>query len=80
MSVIEIRKGLRRLDFARGQPVSEHTHVLVEFEVGNQLALDQLVKINLGIRDGVARELQGRPVLVDEKTRQGALLRVSTRR
>jgi hypothetical protein len=68
MAVIEIRKGLRRLDFTPNQdaPSSQaNTHVLVEFEVGNQLADDQLVRINLGLRDGVIRELKGRPVLVN---------------
>jgi hypothetical protein len=67
MAVIEIRKGLRRLDFTPNPeaPTEKgNTHVLVEFEVGNQFAEDQLVRINLGLRDGVTRELKGRPVLV----------------
>jgi hypothetical protein len=42
--------------------------VLVEFEVPAQLAADQLVLINLGLHDGVKRELQGRPRLVTPPT------------
>jgi len=64
---IEIRKGLRKLHFARQDtPYVEEprTHVLVEFEVSTQFAEGQLVSINLGLRNGVARELKGRPVLV----------------
>jgi hypothetical protein len=67
MPQIEIRKGLRKLEFAARtkQPADEGgTHVLVEFEVGTQLAEGQLVSINLGLHNGVARELKGRPVLV----------------
>jgi hypothetical protein len=64
---IEIRKGLRKLHFARQDAPQAHeprTHVLVEFEVATQFADGQLVSINLGLRNGVARELKGRPVLV----------------
>jgi hypothetical protein len=64
---IEIRKGLRKLDFApRSASTSDEagTHVLVEFEVATRFSEGQLVSINLGLRDGVARELKGRPVLL----------------
>jgi hypothetical protein len=68
MSITEIRKGLRRLDFIPNEdsPANQSgTHVIVEFEVGDQLARDQLVRINLGLRDGVTRELTGAPQLVN---------------
>jgi hypothetical protein len=68
MSITEIRRGLRRLDFIPNEDSrTDHhgTHVIVEFEVGAQLARDQLVRINLGLRDGVTRELTGAPHLVD---------------
>ena len=71
MAILEIRKGLRKLDFtpkddAAASPAG--THVLVEFEVPAQLSADQLVLINLGLRDGVRRELQGRPRLIKESS------------
>ncbi len=73
MAILEIRKGLRRLNFtprddAKASPA--RTHVLVEFEVTAQLAADQLVLINLGLRDGVRRELQGRPRLITQAAGQ----------
>ena len=69
MKVLEIRKGLRKLNFTPKEDAAASqagTHVLVEFEVPAQLAADQLVLINLGLRDGVRRELQGRPRLIAE--------------
>jgi hypothetical protein len=71
MDIMEIRTGLRRIDFTArtdgesGQPA---TAVLVEFEVPARLAGDQRVMINLGVRDGVRRELQGRPRIVTPAT------------
>ena len=69
MAILEIRKGLRRLNFTPKNDATASqagTHVVVEFEVTAQLAADQLVLINLGLRDGVQRELQGRPRLIAE--------------
>jgi hypothetical protein len=70
MSITEIRKGLRRLDFTPNESAPAHlasTHVVVEFEVASQLAADQLILINLGLRNGVARELMGKPQLLTSK-------------
>ena len=71
MSITEIRKGLRRLDFTphedRGAAQASGTHVVVEFEVPAQLAADQIILINLGLRNGVARELLGKPQLLTSK-------------
>jgi hypothetical protein len=67
MSITEIRKGLRRLDFTPNESAAAHlagTHVVVEFEVAAQLAADQLILINLGLRNGIARELTGKPQLL----------------
>jgi hypothetical protein len=77
MMHIEIRKGLRKLDFEPKTPVSEDggTRVKVEFEVGSQLAEGQLVSINLGLHNGVMRELKGRPVLISPpRAKQAAYL------
>ena len=74
MAILEIRKGLRRLNFIPKDDASASqggTHVVVEFEVPAQLAADQLVLINLGLRDGVTRELQGRPRLITPASAQG---------
>ena len=67
MSSLLIRTGLRKLDFGKPAtgPTSEGTsHVIVEFAVNDRLARDQVVKINLGIRAGIERTLQGLPTLV----------------
>ncbi len=74
MEILEIRKGLRKLNFTPKEDAkASHagTHVLVEFEVADQLAADQLVLINLGLRDGVQRELQGRPRLITQPSGKG---------
>jgi hypothetical protein len=66
-TLFEIRKGLRKLDFARIEDAASRepaTRVRVEFEVATQFMEGQLVTINLGRRNGVIRELKGRPVLV----------------
>jgi hypothetical protein len=75
MSTHEIRKGLRKLDFARIDAAASDepgTRVLVEFEVATQFSEGQLVSINLGRRNGVIRELKGRPVLVAESRAKSA--------
>ena len=77
MTHIEIRKGLRKLDFQPRTPAAEDrgTHVKVEFEVGSQLAEGQLVSINLGLHNGVMRELKGQPVLISPpRAKQSAYL------
>jgi hypothetical protein len=68
--ITEIRKGLRRLDFTQnesGAAQTHGTHVVVEFETPAQLAADQLILINLGLRNGIARELMGKPQLLASK-------------
>ena len=78
MSITEIRKGLRRLDFTpheHGAAQLPGTHVVVEFEVPAQLAADQLILINLGLRNGVARELMGKPQLLSSKGAGSAAFR-----
>lgn len=75
MTHIEIRRGLRKLDFAPKEsaaPDERGTHVRVEFEVGTQLAEGQLVSINLGLHNGITRELKGRPVLINGRDRKPA--------
>ncbi len=50
MTHIEIRRGLRKLDFAPRDDAAaddRSTHVTVEFEVGSELTEGQLVSINL---------------------------------
>lgn len=70
MEILEIRKGLRRLNFT-DKTDEEHgksiTHVVLEFEVSARLAGDQMVLINLGTRDGILRQLQGRPRLLPSR-------------
>jgi hypothetical protein len=65
MTAINIRAGLRRLDFTVTDKANDsgERHVVVEFMQPTQLARDQVVQINLGIRDGLVRMLHGMPVL-----------------
>lgn len=69
-TTVTIRRGLRRLDFVpprAGARGGQSTHVVVEFAREDKLAHDQVVAINLGLRDGVQRILNGLPRLVDTK-------------
>jgi hypothetical protein len=66
MATIEIRGGLRRMDFTvtdKGNDSGER-HVVVEFAQSAELANGQIVRINLGIRDGLLRTLEGLPASV----------------
>jgi hypothetical protein len=70
MSAITIRRGLRRLEFTALEdtaPTEAKTHVLVEFAVEGRLPDNQIVSINLGIRSGIERTLQGVPQLVQQR-------------
>ena len=67
MTVIEVRTGLRRLDFGRSDPDggdSAKKHVIVEFARETELARNQVVRIHLGLRNGIERVLEGLPTLV----------------
>jgi hypothetical protein len=61
-----IRRGLRRLEFQpHEQPQSGGTtHVIVDFATPTALTADQVVQINLGVREGIERTLAGRPRLL----------------
>ena len=74
MSAMNIRRGLRRLEFTpqEGAPRDATTHVLVEFVVDGKLPNNQVVSINLGIRAGIETSLAGVPTLLDrEREREG---------
>lgn len=67
MAVITIRSGLRRLDFKSPEATTGgagQTHVVVEFAQSGRLAHDQVVRINLGLRNGNERVLEGLPTLL----------------
>jgi hypothetical protein len=62
MSAITIRRGLRRLEFSPQTTDSTGaTHVVVDFAVDEELTRGQLVRINLGLREGLERVLEGQP-------------------
>jgi hypothetical protein len=63
MKAITIRRGLRRLEFSPQTSDSKGsaTHVVVEFAVGEELTRDQIVRIHLGLREGLERILEGHP-------------------
>jgi hypothetical protein len=67
MSPIEIRSGLRKLDFAP-LPLQADTagavRVSVEFVRVAPLAPNDVVRVVLGVCDGILRELVGQPELV----------------
>lgn len=68
MSPIEIRSGLRKLEFeppAAVEGPGAEKHALVEFVRPEPLDPEVSVRIVLGSRNGVLRELIGQPQLVD---------------
>jgi len=69
MMPLEIRSGLRKLEFQGAQPNGddEDERVLVEFVSARRLDAGQTVCISLGVRDGVVRQLIGQPMLVKEQ-------------
>ena len=76
MTVLEIRSGLRKLEFdgastERGNDESERA--LVEFVREQPLLEGETVRIELGRRNGVLREVVGRPVLVETVRHKGKL-------
>lgn len=78
MSPLEIRTGLRKLEFAAGtardsQAEGGEQQVLVEFVRPAPIADGTTVRVPLGRRDGVLRELTGRPQLMETRpSAQGA--------
>jgi hypothetical protein len=70
VSPTEIRSGLRKLEF-EALPVAagnaDPERVLVEFVRDQPLGADEIVRIALGLRDGLLRELVGQPQLVETK-------------
>jgi hypothetical protein len=64
MTPLNIRAGLRKLEFTPvdgGTDSQNKTRVVVEFAQEAELAHDQVVRINLGIRSGIERALEGLP-------------------
>jgi hypothetical protein len=69
MTTLDIRTGLRKLEFQRPRTrVSDDDdeRVLVEFVHATRLEPHQTVCVTLGVRDGVLRQLVGRPTLLKE--------------
>jgi hypothetical protein len=79
MSSLEIRTGLRRLEFAGGpardrEGEGGEQRVLVEFVRAAPLAAGTTVRVPLGRRDGVLRELTGLPQLLETRpSSQGSI-------
>jgi len=74
MHPLDIRSGLRKLEFQhpRSRPADEdNDRVLVEFVHATRLEPHQTVCVTLGVRDGVLRQLVGRPTLLQEQSEQG---------
>jgi len=76
MTALEIRSGLRKLEFEgasaeRGSDESERA--LVEFVREQPLHETETVRIELGRRNGVLREVVGRPTLVETLRRKGKI-------
>ena len=69
MMPLEIRSGLRKLEFQGARPNTddEDEHVLVEFVSPTRFDPHQTVCISLGVRDGLVRQLIGHPTLVREQ-------------
>ncbi len=70
MPPIEIRSGLRKLEFIQqdtAESSRDETHALVEFVRPEPLDPKVPVRIVLGARHGLLRELIGRPQLMDTR-------------
>jgi hypothetical protein len=73
MSQIEIHTGLRRLEFSnaeRRKQDEESGEVLVEFVRGAPLLGNDTVRVPLGRRGSLLRELSGRPLLIRTDVRE----------
>lgn len=73
MSQIEIQKGLRRLEFSNEQESKhddEPNEALVEFVRGAPLQGCDTVRVPLGRRGPLLRELSGRPLLIRTDVRE----------
>lgn len=74
MNPVDIRTGLRKLEFQRPRSRAQdedYDRVLVEFVHTTRLDPHQTVRVDLGLRDGEVRELIGRPTLVQEQSEHG---------
>ena len=69
MSPIEIRAGLRKLEFApvRSPDAESTQYVTVEFARAMPLDQEETVSVVLGRRDGVLRKLEGRAQFIETK-------------
>jgi hypothetical protein len=70
LTPIEIRSGLRRLEFNSPDDAAsppDDTHALVEFVRPEPLGPQDAVRIVLGTRNGQLRELIGQPRLMDTR-------------
>ncbi|MEP7245730.1 MAG: hypothetical protein ABI885_18925 [Gammaproteobacteria bacterium] len=74
MTALEIRSGLRKLEFegASAEPGdAESERALVEFVREEPLPETATVRVELGRRNGVLREVLGRPLLLETLRRKG---------
>jgi hypothetical protein len=70
MAHIEIRSGLRKLEFdsrSSGRSSDPVDRALVEFACDAPLPSAEQVRIELGLRNGVLREVTGRPELIEAR-------------
>jgi len=70
MMPLEIRSGLRKLEFQGARPSADDDdeRVLVEFVCEKPLDPQQMVCVSLGVRDGVVRQLVGQPTLLKQQS------------
>jgi hypothetical protein len=71
MTPIDIRSGLRKLEFESPGVDDEAASALVEFVHTSRLDPHQTVRVSLGVRDGAERQLVGRPTLIKESSNRG---------
>lgn len=74
MTPLDIRSGLRKLEFGSSGDRDDDASdtALVEFVYPTRLDPHQTVRVSLGMRDGVERQLVGRPVLLRESSNRGS--------
>ena len=65
MRVVDVRSGLRKLEFTPPLVEGEAAYVLVEFVRNTPFPESESARVSLGKRDGVVRELVGVPELLN---------------
>jgi hypothetical protein len=78
MAELTIARGFRKLEFITADDTSDYgAHAQIEFVREAPLPAGERVNISLGLREGKLRKLVGVPMLIQERSRNEYLYRLS---